>query len=175
MCYPLSRASCFLSQKRMVQFFLTVIISVVSLYTLANISRSDLTAAYLFRLAENIQWRNAASISQYRIHLIDNGRNVSQALKNIARGNKLHGKPFRVTQSRSTSVPNGVHLVYLAKSKSNTYADVIQQIEGKNILLVSEDITNKRQIMINLFETASKQVKFEINKANILNQNLGIL
>ncbi|WP_181388414.1 YfiR/HmsC family protein [Vibrio albus] len=140
----------------------------------ADVSRNDLTAAYLFRLAENIQWPNSASISQYHIHLIDSNRGIYQTLRNISRQNKLNGKPFSVSQSRSTQVPQGTHLVYLAQSKSDAFADVLRQLNGKNTLLISDHVANKQEIMINLFENASQQVQFEINKANILNHNLGV-
>lgn len=140
----------------------------------AEVSRSDLTAAYLFRLAENIQWPNAANISEYQIHLIDSKRDIYHTLRNISRKNTLNGRPFRVSQSRSTSVPDGTHLVYLAQTKSEAFADVLHQLKGKHTLLISDQVANQRQIMINLFENSRQQIQFEINKANILNHNLGV-
>ncbi len=151
-----------------------LLILMFSSNAVASVTRSDLTAAYIYRLAENIQWPNSAGISEYRIHIVDTNRNTSQALKTLTRGKRLHGRPLVVTQSRSTSVPQGVHIVYLAPSRSSAFSDVLRQVQNKHILLVSDGVDNKRQISINLFETTSKQVQFEINKANIINQNLGV-
>ncbi|WED20792.1 YfiR/HmsC family protein [Vibrio sp. JC009] len=153
---------------------LTLALLAVSSVAIAKVSRSDLTAAYIFRLSENIQWYHAADISRYRFHLIDSSKDISQSLKQIARKSKLHGKSFTVTHSRTSDIPKGVHIVYLARSKASEFNQILRQTEGKNILLISDHISNQRQIMINLFESGSSRLKFEINKANILNQNLGV-
>lgn len=47
-------------------------------------------------------------------------------------------------------------------------------IEGKPILLVTEDYPEKNAVMINLYETEEKQIKFEVNENNIINQSLSI-
>ncbi len=166
MSYPMSRG--------LLGITILLIILIVSPYTVASVNRSDLTAAYIYRLAENIQWPNSARISEYRIHIVDTNRNTSQALITLTRGKRLHGRRLVVTQSRSTSVPQGVHIVYLSPSRSSSFSDVLRQVQNKHILLVSDGVDNKRQISINLFENTSKQVQFEINKANIINQNLGV-
>jgi signal transduction histidine kinase/DNA-binding response OmpR family regulator len=137
-------------------------------------SRSKLVAVYLFRLAENIQWANEANIQTYRIHLIDEERGIYDSLKGISRIKKLHDKSFKVTRSSKVEVPKEAHLIFISRNKVGDYQDVFKQVEGRNILLISENMDNKQTIMINLFETEKKEVIFEINKANIINQNLGV-
>ncbi len=139
-----------------------------------DIPRSDLVAVYLLGLVENIQWANQEEIDQYHIHLIDNNRKVEESLKNFSRNRKLHGKTVKVTRSGKVDVPKGAHIVYLAKDKVDSYSELFKIVEGQNILIISEGCDNKRLFMINLYETEKREIQFEINKANIINQNLGI-
>ena len=136
--------------------------------------RAKLTAVYLFRLAENIQWANEAQIERYRIHIVDSSRDIADNIKGIARVKKLHGKPLEVTRSNTAKIPANSHLVYVASTQAEKYPGIFAQVEGRNTLLISDNVGNKRIIMINLYDTSDKQILFEINKANIINQNLGI-
>lgn len=140
----------------------------------ADFSRDKMVAVYIFRLAEHIQWANESAISEYHIHLIDKDRGVARQLKGVAKIKKLHGKPFRVTRNRGTEVSPGTHLVFVSRKLQGSYKKVFEQAEGKNLLLISDNLDNRRQVMINLLESNGQKIHFEINKANILNQNLGI-
>lgn len=140
----------------------------------AQMERSEIVAAYVYRLAERIYWPNENKIQEYRIHIIDSSDEVSDSLRSKFSGNKLHGKTFRVTRSANRVVPDGTHVVYISKKFDAAYPEIFRQFEGRSTLLISDNIGDKRIAMINLLETADKQIRFEINKANIINQNLAI-
>ncbi len=140
----------------------------------AQISRSEIVAAYVYRLAERIYWPGEDKIQEFRIHVVDDNDEVSDGLRARFRGNKLHDKPFRVTRSASKVVPEGVHVVYIAKKFASLYPEIFAQLEGHPVLLISDNMGDQRIAMIDLLETADRQIRFEINKANIINQNLGI-
>jgi signal transduction histidine kinase/CheY-like chemotaxis protein len=159
---------------------LSCLLALLALFTLVfpaqaeTTPRAKLTAVYLFRLAENIQWANEAQIERYRIHIVDSNRDIADNIKGIASVKKLHGKPFEVTRSSAAEIPANSHLVYVPSTQAEKYPGIFAQVEGRNTLLISENVGNKRIIMINLYDTSDKQILFEINKANIINQNLGV-
>lgn len=66
-------------------------------------------------------------------------------------------------------------LVYLDPNFNTSLQQVFNEINGKEALLISDNYTDQRFIMINLIDTEEKKLKFEINRANILNQGLLIL
>jgi signal transduction histidine kinase len=136
--------------------------------------RSEIVAAYVYHLAERIYWPNENKIQEYRIHIIDSSDEVSDSLRAKFGGNKLHDKTFRVTRSANKAVPDGTHVVYIAKKFDSAYPEIFRQLEGRSTLLISDNMGDKRIAMINLLETTDKLIRFEINKANIINQNLGI-
>ncbi|HEX5338626.1 MAG TPA: YfiR/HmsC family protein, partial [Gallionella sp.] len=139
-----------------------------------QMERSEIVAAYVYRLAERIYWPNENRIQEYRIHIIDSSDEVSDSLRAKFGANKLHDKTFRVTRSANKVVPEGTNVVYISRKFDSAYPEIFRQIEGRAILLISDNMGDKRIAMINLLETADKQIRFEINKANIINQNLGI-
>ncbi|HEX5337496.1 MAG TPA: YfiR/HmsC family protein [Gallionella sp.] len=136
--------------------------------------RSEIVAAYVYRLAERIYWPNENRIQEYRIHIIDSSDEVSDSLRAKFGANKLHDKTFRVTRSANNVVPEGTHVVYISKKFDSAYPEIFRQLEGRSTLLISDNMGDKRIAMINLLETADKKIRFEINKANIINQNLSI-
>lgn len=154
-------------------WFLLLFVAAGSL-SAAQMERSEIVAAYVYRLAERIHWPNENKIQEFRIHIIDSSDEVSDSLRAKFGGNKLHDKTFRVTRSANKVVPEGTHVVYITKKFDSAYPELFRQLEERSTLLISDNMGDKRIAMINLLETADKQIRFEINKANIINQNLGI-
>lgn len=149
-------------------------VNVTNLQAKGKTARAELIAVYLFRLAENIQWANEARIQNYKLHLVGSDRKILSQLNDIAKIKKLHGKSFTVTQSSNVEIPADINLVFISKKSIDRYAAIFKQVEGRNILLISNDLKDKRRLMINLLDTETQNMTFEINKANIINQNLGI-
>ena len=139
----------------------------------AEVNRQELVAVFIYRLATHIRWANAADIPYYKIHVIDDNDAISKHLEKIANIKKLHGKPFRVSYSNTDRVPQGTHLVFLSHDKVEFFPRVVAQAESGNTLLISDNVPDNRSIMLNLLKHA-KGIRFEINKANIINQNLGV-
>jgi len=160
-----------------IRFFLSIFVVLAWLLDMesfaAEIPRENVVAVYIYRLAEHIQWANEANINKYHIHLIDGGTRTANQLKELAKHQTLHGKPMVITRSSGTTIPSDAHAVFVSQDKSSSYPAIFNQVEGHNVLLISDGLQDKRKIMINLQDSGDK-LRFEINKANILNQNLGI-
>ncbi len=142
--------------------------------TTAQLSREEIVAAYLYRIAENINWPNAAKIDTYRLHLITDNHQIQPVLEQFAERQALHGKPVRVTRSNAIAIPPNVHLVYLDKRKSGKYPELVHQASDRPLLLVSDNLTQNPSIMVNLIDSQEGRVQFEINRANIRAQGLGV-
>ncbi len=156
------------------QVLLLIVLATCTMARAADVSRDQLVAVYLYRLAENIHWAGQSQVDRYHFHVVDESKGSYRKFKGIVKNKKLHGKSIRVTYSASADIPSGTHLVYVSQKKSGIYHSVFERVEGRNTLLISDNYENKRIIMINLVETREKQLHFEINKANIINQNLGL-
>ncbi len=140
----------------------------------ADVPRHKVVTIYIYRLAEHIQWANESGIDQFRIHLVDDSPLVAEQLANIAETNSLHGKPFTVSRSNDLEIPPDVHVIYISAKNVDRYSKIFEKVQGQNILLISDKLNDQRKTMINLLDDLDGTLKFEINRANVLNQDLGI-
>lgn len=140
----------------------------------ATLSRDELVAVYIFRLAEHIRWPNAAKISSYYIHVIHENNNIETQLNKIGELKSLHGKPIKTSTSTGLDIPQDTHLIFLGKKFNHLYPSLFRRVRHKNILLISDNLVDKRTMMLNLSDRVGDKISFEINKTNIINQNLGM-
>lgn len=150
-----------------------LILAVINTAYSQNFKREEIIGHYIFRLAEHIQWANAKKISEYHFHVIDNDRTIEAYLSRIAKQVKVHNKPVKISYSNNDMVTTKPHLIYVSKSFTPTFNKIKQQTDPDNTLLISNAVEDKNQIMINLLEGNKNSILFEINKANIINRNLG--
>lgn len=138
-------------------------------------TREKVIAAYTFNFAQNIEWPNEASIEDFRFNIITGDHGMVEAFRKMSGIKKVKNKPvIIIAEERSVDIDD-VQLVIVAKDKEELVAEIIDKIEGKNILLITDQYDDKKIVMINFHETKDNRLLFEINKANIINQGLKVL
>jgi len=134
----------------------------------------DLTAVYIFRLAEHIRWPNRSNIDVYNVHVIDEDDRVVKKLRNISSLKRLHSRSISVTHGKNNRIPENTHIVYIAEKYLNHYPSIFNATRDTNILLISKNMPDENIAMLNLLEGKPGKLSFRINKANIINNNMGI-
>lgn len=129
---------------------------------------------FIYNFASHTAWPEGITNDEFEIYLISSNKKLLLSMKNVLSNQTLHGKKIKIKSSTKTKVPSTSNLVYVDKKYLNDYYKVSNQVEGRPVLLVSNAYENKRLVMINLNKTKNNTYGFEINKANILNQNLRI-
>ncbi len=140
-----------------------------------QLKREEITSAYIFNFAKNIEWQKEERISEFHFLIISDDNAINREMLNLSASEKLKGKPIRITISESDAIPKDVQLIFITRGLKDLSVPVFRHIEGKNILLITDGFEDKRIVMINLIETKDKTIKFEINKANIINHGLKVL
>lgn len=181
--WPLNTGNCRLIRPKMPRFIDKILLLLAGLALLAShsgityattASRDELVSIIIYRLAEYVRWANSSKIQQYHIHLIDDDPAIASQLTSISLIRKLHGKPFVVSRSASPEIPGDVNLLYLSKNKAADYPGIRQKLSDRNVLIVSDSVSDDRNILLNITDLADGKIGFKINKANIINQNLGV-
>ncbi|BDX37754.1 hypothetical protein CYCD_11090 [Tenuifilaceae bacterium CYCD] len=144
-------------------------------YTQA-IQRSQSIGAYIYNFPKHVEWKNENSYKDFRITLISEDPEIISEIQKISRSAKIKDKTISIAVLKDVNekVLLESRMVIITKDKLNYFIETFDIIESKPILLISENLSDKRFVMINLFDTPNKQLHFEINKANIVNQNLRI-
>ena len=155
-------------------FSLTIIFSIVLSSTInaQTLERHQAITAYVYNFANNIQWQNEEAIKEFQFLIIGEDKDVFNEMLTLSNTKTLRGKPIKIVSKPSVENIDGVHLIYITKNQENSLTELFDKIEGKNILLISDGFQDKRLVMINFIEGEEETLSFEINKANIINQNL---
>lgn len=139
------------------------------------VAREAAISAYIYNFAKNIVWQNEEEIQEFRFLVIGNDQEIFRQLTTLSKVKTLKNKPIRVSSFVSASDLDSFQLIFITEDNNVDYIKIFDKVEGKNILLVSDQYQDKRLIMINFFDSEDGTLHFEINKANIINQHLEIM
>jgi len=160
---------------RFLAFFFISFIGQTSLVYAQQVQRQVAISAYVYNFAKNIQWENEAQLKEFNFLIIGQDEKIIQEMRNMAKAKTIREKPIRITTAASLADTKNVQLIFLLKDKEENLTKIFDQIEGKNILFITDGSPDKKLIMINFFDSGKGTLQFEINKANILNQHLRIM
>ena len=161
--------------------FLYICILIVCCFTLninnsaQQVQRPVAISAYIYNFAKNIQWQNEDAIKEFNFLIIGQDENILSELTTLSKAKTLKNKPIRVISSAILKDINNVQLIFVTKGNEENLVKIFDQVEGKNILLITDSYNDKQLIMINFFDSKEGTLLFEINKANVINQHLSIM
>lgn len=164
--------------KKLISYLCTSLVSI--LLTGTNVSaqtiqREVAISAYVYNFVKNVQWQNEEMLKEFHFLILGQDEKILQQMKILAKAKTLRGKPIKVTSSAILKDIDNTQLIFLTKGNEENFVKIFDRIEGKNILLISDGYQDKHLIMINFFDSEKGNLLFEINKANILNQHLGMM
>ncbi|MCK9616876.1 MAG: YfiR/HmsC family protein [Lentimicrobiaceae bacterium] len=160
---------------------LFVCISIICCFTLnpniwaQQIQRPVAISAYIYNFVKNVRWQNEEAIKEFHFLVIGDDKNVFRELQKLSKSKTIRDKPIIVSYSSKSDNIENVQLIFVTKSKEKKLVEIFDKIEGKNILLVTDNYQDKGLIMINFFDSEKGTLQFEINKANIINQHISIM
>ncbi|MFH0733669.1 MAG: YfiR/HmsC family protein [bacterium] len=140
-----------------------------------NLKRHEAISAYIYNFAKNVRWQNEDLIKEFRFLIIGEDENIIKELNSLSANKKLRDKPIRILSSNILGNVNNIQLIFVTNQHVNLMTEIYDNIEGKNVLLVSDGFTDKRIIMINFYNSDKGSLLFEINKANIMNQHIIVM
>lgn len=152
--------------------FISIIIN-ISLFP-QQLQRHEAITAYIYNFAKSVQWENETGINEFHFIVFGDDQNILSSMKDLARTKTLRDKNIVVSSVNAIDKLTDAQLVFLPKGYEKRFPEVFDKIDGNNILLITDGYEDKRLIMINFVETEGKTLRFEINKANIINQHIRI-
>lgn len=135
---------------------------------------AKIVIAYINNFANYTTWQNENELDSFRIEVITDNVDVVNEFNAFSKKRKIKNKPISILTGQKFIYKRNIQIIFLSSEKSELVTQIYDKIEGLPILLVCQDYSEKRNIMINLFKNEQSQILFEVNKANILNQNLTI-
>lgn len=135
--------------------------------TSQDIERQKVGHVYL--ITNYIDWPGEPN--EYVLRVITQDRSLATAFKEMAAKRQINGKPIKVSFSSYVSFPDGLDILYISKEFNGALGNIVDRVQGKPILIITEESSDQQYVMSNLIETP-EGLSFEYNRANILNSGL---
>lgn len=165
--------------KKIPFFRIGILVCWICLFSAGNaqvLQRSEIISAYIYNFAKNVYWQNEDALKDFHFLIVGNDEGIIKEMQTLSKTKTLRNKHITISHTMEIGKISDVQLIFITKEKINSTVNIFDRIEGKNILLVTDGYADKRLIMINFLSPGSDgRIRFEINKANILNQHLTVL
>lgn len=136
-------------------------------------NKQRITASYIYNFAKNIEWPNESGITSFDIAVYGAEKTpIYSELQLLAEKVTLRNLPITISNVNTVKALGKYQLVYVEDANNQTLTDIYTAVEGKPVLLVTYDFSNKQLVMINLLPAANDRLRFEVNKSNLINQGL---
>lgn len=136
-------------------------------------NKQRITASYIYNFAKNIEWPNESGINSFDIAVYGAEKTpIYSELQLLAEKVTVRNLPITVASVSTLKTLGKYQLVYVEDASNQTLTDIYSAVEGKPVLLVTYDFSNKQLVMINLLSAANDRLRFEVNKSNLINQGL---
>jgi signal transduction histidine kinase/CheY-like chemotaxis protein len=136
-----------------------------------GVARHQVSVAYVYNFAKNVEWPVQGK-DRFRIAVHgDTSPALVDAFDALKKHTRIQDLPIEVFYIHSLKAVDEYQLVYLLQPNKTLLNDFYAIADGKPVLLVTENYADPSLVMINLQEKDGK-IKFEVNKSNIINQDL---
>lgn len=144
----------------------------VSSGVLGQVEKARIIAAYINNFAFYTSWPDENEIDCFKIVVYSDKADIINEFKEFSEKRRIKDKPICVEEYKTDFDFNKAQIILLTQDKSDRLPEIYRNIENKPVLLISENYQDKRNVMINLYYTPEGQLLFEVNKTNVINQNL---
>jgi len=137
-----------------------------------QLSSEQIKAAYLYNFIKHVQWPDEENKSAFTIAIYQTPsfyNVISQALAQRL----VKNKPIKVLSLTDIKEASQADVVFTSKSETQEIAQLALALRKTGTLFVTDNSIDKHNVMINLlFNSSTSAISFEINKSNILYENL---
>jgi hypothetical protein len=125
---------------------------------------------FVFNIAKYSSFPSATD--NFKIAVLGKSK-VYEELQKIAATNDLKGKKIIVSDMENLDNLADIQVVYLSDNKSSMLPDVIKQLEGKSVLIISErEGLFKKGAGFSFVVSDDNKLRVDINKTDIEKRNV---
>jgi serine phosphatase RsbU (regulator of sigma subunit) len=138
-----------------------------------NVERENMVIAYIYNFTEGITWEQESRWKSFNLQVVTSNRGYIRAFELFAEDFLIKGLPINLIVSNSVDELNeNSNAIFVAQDKESLYTQIFDYAEGQEILLISENYPNNRLIMFNLLDNEDGTLIFEMNRLNLMDNQL---
>ena len=135
-------------------------------------SPGEILALYAYNLPKDLKWHNEDNLAEFRVVLIGRDADFEKLFLNIVRDSKIRSKTIRFSTLDDIERLGPCEIVVLTKKKADLLEKLLQKVERKPTLIISQENPDRSLVMLNILATKNGNPSFEVNRGNILMQRI---
>ena len=152
-------------------FFIVFLFSTNS--TGQAVNQFKIISYYLYNFPQNINWPDTKNADVFKIAVYrPPNLGVFNELSELSKSATIQKKPIQVSIIKSVKEIPYFQMVYIDQSNDVLIENIYETLNGKPVLLVTQDYNNKQLVMINITSSKDNRFTFEVNNANLLNHGM---
>jgi len=128
-------------------------------------------ALFIYNFTKYIEWPTGAS-PNFTITVLGESPIITE-LNNISKVKKVGPLSIEIKKANSVAEIGESHILYIPNSKNRFLNDIIAKSQGKNMLIITDEVIDKSHVNINFSIREGKQ-SFEISKTKLESHHLKI-
>ena len=165
--------------KKYILRYLTLILFIISFGNIQlkaqSYQRHETVLAYICQFPNHITWKNEQQYENFHFLIISENEQLIDDFQKVSESLRIKNKPIKLSITSNPDFDySDVRAIFISSDMNDLYLNVFDKIEGKQIILISDSYKDQRFAMVNVYDSEANKLVFEINKANIINQNLSI-
>ena len=128
----------------------------------------------IYKFAQHVEWLDEDKIDTFRMAVYGVDPDLLREMY-LLESVPIKEKPIRISQYTRFRDLDSVHLLYLTPDRNSDLERVAHSSSGNNTLIITDNSTDQNHIMINFLPLVDNKIQFEVNKANMLNEDLDAL
>jgi signal transduction histidine kinase len=164
-----------LIRKSLLMYFCFFICTSFSTFA-QQLSSEQVKAAFIYNFIKHVRWGNEDidEKNQFIIGVYGDGKFAELLIKTLSK-RVIKNKIIKVIIIKKIKDGRKTDLLFSASNRNTEIADIASILRSSNTLLVTDNITDKHSVMINLINNTEKSaISFEVNKSNIVFEGLDI-
>ncbi|TYK65461.1 YfiR/HmsC family protein [Colwellia echini] len=152
--------------------FLSIMLIVPSYAQTAN-SVELLKVVWVYKFLNYITWPDEENTNNITISYWGGDSVFYDNLLGL-NGKRVRDNQISIVRQGSISPQKDVQVIVVGKNNNGDLAKLQSLVKGENILVISDDVTDKQHIMINFVYPDPNSISFELNRYNIIYEKLAL-
>lgn len=148
-----------------------VVLSILGIQSVQALERYEIKAALFFNFARQVVWPEESDRT-LTFALYGKQPQLYKTLAIGVKGKTVRGMPLAVVQTNDISALTAPVVLIIDKSGNSQLDELIPLLQGRHFLLITENLRDRSQVMINLLDGENGRLRFEMNRPNLLGENL---
>ncbi len=132
-------------------------------------------SSYIYNFAKYTESKRSKNLKKYYISCISNKQELIKEFKKFEKNIKINNKAISFNFLKTPEIDTSkTCLIFIASDKLYFFPKIYSLTKNKQIILVTENYSDKREIMFNIIKKENNKTDFEVYEDNFNKKNIKV-